>query len=384
MVKYRLVFEAYCYTEQTNMWFLVYNELTHKTFKFPLFGKNFSLYKNTHSVFLNSNSKKEYENQIKILCDNFCATCYDHSEFSNNVFDFRPLSVIKDNYHRYSLKSVSEVKGILKSIYIYPDRKNTIEYFTDSDMAFQFPLPAMNEAHETAINFDLLYASINDSPFDLNTSFAILSNDSDVILQTIHVLQRIGIANEKISIRCRGSERDAIKEKTAHKYKIEYVYIFEDYNTAQDEDTTIVLVKNTQDFYTLTAMTTNIQIVPIWEKDNELFTKELCLQPKVIEAKNQCIKEITQKRIINQNFFGSMHIFSDNMIYTNLKSNSIAQISDSPKNILKKLLSKESMWFFTRKNLPTCSHCMYKNLCPSPSESELVANNFNFCYKGQI
>lgn len=124
----------------------------------------------------------------------------------------------------------------------------------------------------------------------------------------------------------------------------------------------------------------NAKIVPIYTKKNITFFENF-VYTTFDDLKSQVLskKEVFAKQILNETMFGKLYIMADGMVFANLNRKSLGNIKINSLNELihKELLSKDS-WLFTR-NYGKCSNCVYKYLCPSPSNYELFMGNLDLC-----
>lgn len=123
----------------------------------------------------------------------------------------------------------------------------------------------------------------------------------------------------------------------------------------------------------------NENIVPFYNHNNLDFFKENVFidECDILEEKYK-EEEIFTKEHINNNFFGKLFIKANGEIYSNFNSSKIGELGDDWETILGENLLKDSFWFMKRNSKP-CSNCLYKLLCPSISNYELVIGKNNLC-----
>ena len=103
----------------------------------------------------------------------------------------------------------------------------------------------------------------------------------------------------------------------------------------------------------------------------------------IIEQKNTK-QHIFRKQILNDNLFGKLTIFPTGEVYSNVNFPTIGNIQDQKLSeiVYSEIENYFKPWFFTRDYV-SCKNCVNKYLCPSISNYEIVANEYNMCYLNQ-
>ena len=103
----------------------------------------------------------------------------------------------------------------------------------------------------------------------------------------------------------------------------------------------------------------------------------------IIEKKNTK-QHIFRKQILNDNLFGKLTIFPTGEVYSNVNFPTIGNIQDQKLSeiVYSEIENYFKPWFFTRDYV-SCKNCVNKYLCPSISNYEIVANEYNMCYLNQ-
>lgn len=163
-----------------------------------------------------------------------------------------------------------------------------------------------------------------------------------------------------------------------------YINLFNEYNItwsliASNKNDVIFLSKNNLGKFT------NVDYIPWYTGDNMDFFKEYIYNDfkDIIEQKNTK-QHIFRKQILNDNLFGKLTIFPTGEVYSNVNFPTIGNIQDQK---LSEIFYSEienyfKPWFFTRDYV-SCKNCVNKYLCPSISNYEIVANEYNMCYLNQ-
>ena len=163
-----------------------------------------------------------------------------------------------------------------------------------------------------------------------------------------------------------------------------YINLFNEYNItwsliASNKNDVIFLFKNNLGKFT------NVDYIPWYTGDNMDFFKEYIYNDfkDIIEQKNTK-QHIFRKQILNDNLFGKLTIFPTGEVYSNVNFPTIGNIQDQKLSeiVYSEIENYFKPWFFTRDYV-SCKNCVNKYLCPSISNYEIVANEYNMCYLNQ-
>ena len=163
-----------------------------------------------------------------------------------------------------------------------------------------------------------------------------------------------------------------------------YINLFNEYNItwsliASNKNDVIFLSKNNLGKFT------NVDYIPWYTGDNMDFFKEYIYNDfkDIIEQKNTK-QHIFRKQILNDNLFGKLTIFPTGEVYSNVNFPTIGNIQDQKLSeiVYSEIENYFKPWFFTRGYV-SCKNCVNKYLCPSISNYEIVANEYNMCYLNQ-
>lgn len=163
-----------------------------------------------------------------------------------------------------------------------------------------------------------------------------------------------------------------------------YINLFNEYNItwsliASNKNDVIFLSKNNLGKFT------NVDYIPWYTGDNMDFFKEYIYNDfkDIIEQKNTK-QHIFRKQILNDNLFGKLTIFPTGEVYSNVNFPTIGNIQDQKLSeiVYSEIENYFKPWFFTRDYV-SCKNCVNKYLCPSISDYEIVANEYNMCYLNQ-
>lgn len=124
----------------------------------------------------------------------------------------------------------------------------------------------------------------------------------------------------------------------------------------------------------------NAKIVPVYTKTNTDFFESF-VYTTLDDLKSQILgkKEIFARQVLNETMFGKLSIMADGSVFASVNKQSLGNIKYNSLNELihKELTNKES-WLYTRDQ-SKCSECVYKYLCPSPSDYEFFIGKTNLC-----
>lgn len=163
-----------------------------------------------------------------------------------------------------------------------------------------------------------------------------------------------------------------------------YINLFNEYDItwsliASNKNDVIFLSKNNLGKFT------NVDYIPWYTGDNMDFFKEYIYNDfkDIIEQKNTK-QHIFRKQILNDNLFGKLTIFPTGEVYSNVNFPTIGNIQDQKLSeiVYSEIENYFKPWFFTRDYV-SCKNCVNKYLCPSISNYEIVANEYNMCYLNQ-
>lgn len=123
------------------------------------------------------------------------------------------------------------------------------------------------------------------------------------------------------------------------------------------------------------------EIKPFFNKKNVDFIREyVFLDQYSIEKINPNKRQIFANQVLNINYYGKIVIESDGQIFDNLNLYPLGVTSDCLEDIVHKIIFEGKSWRMTRSN-DICDSCLYKFLCPPPSDLELVMKSKTICHK---
>lgn len=139
--------------------------------------------------------------------------------------------------------------------------------------------------------------------------------------------------------------------------------------------------KELEFFYSILDKCKSIQneIKPFYNKENKEFIKEFVfIDNEDIEEINPDKRQIFVNQVINRNYFGKVTILADGQVFDNINFDSVGNIDDYLEDIIHKIITEGRSWRWVRSN-DICDDCLYKLICPPPSNLELVMNSKTIC-----
>lgn len=122
------------------------------------------------------------------------------------------------------------------------------------------------------------------------------------------------------------------------------------------------------------------EIKPFFNSSNQdFFEKFIYLTEEDIQNSQLTKREIFAHQVLNTNDFGKISVKADGAVYANLYQPPLGTINDPINEMLYKELNSHSSWLRIRDTAP-CANCIYKWLCPSPSNYELELGKPNLCH----
>ena len=112
--------------------------------------------------------------------------------------------------------------------------------------------------------------------------------------------------------------------------------------------------------------------------ENNVFTSSEELTQLTPSKKN-----IFCNQTINSNYWGQLFVMPDRKVYANLNKAPLGSIEEDVLCLIRKeMIDADSCWRYTRDKFSPCKSCIYRYLCPPPSNYEFYLNRFNLCTVG--
>ncbi|MCL2312518.1 MAG: TIGR04150 pseudo-rSAM protein [Firmicutes bacterium] len=121
--------------------------------------------------------------------------------------------------------------------------------------------------------------------------------------------------------------------------------------------------------------------LPVYTGKNLAFFEEIVyISHDDFDSANLSKHTIFSHQMVNTNFFGKLIITPEGNVFANLNKPPLGNISDSIHDIIYKEIDSEAAWRLVRDCIQPCRSCIYKLLCPSISNYELVIGRNNLCH----
>lgn len=126
---------------------------------------------------------------------------------------------------------------------------------------------------------------------------------------------------------------------------------------------------------------TPYEIKLLYDYTNADFFRDYAFISKEdILAEKQSMQDIFANQKMNRHYFGQFTIFPNGDVYANLNNKSVGNIHITPLNrlVYAEMVNGQS-WLQIRDKEP-CLNCVFRWLCPPPSNYESVLNQTNLCH----
>ena len=281
--------------------------------------------------------------QLLGKCNNNCSFCdLLHKQIcSCSKSDFiLPLDSFKKISTQFSSLSIPKINIIGGNIALYPNLIEAIKFLK--------PVPSLKIYH--------IYNEFADRIF-FNKIF---KNDSNAIIKIVVDL------NTAHYIKIRSLMKDA------HKFIDKIIWTFYVYDD--------VALHYLNEFINESGIV-NFEIFPIFNGFNNSFLeKHYFLNRQDISRIKLNMNGVFTNQVMNNGFFGKISIKADGQIFENENSASIGNVNENLEDIVYKIMLTGNSWLKIRNN-EMCNDCIYRFICPPPSNIELLTKRNNICVK---
>lgn len=124
----------------------------------------------------------------------------------------------------------------------------------------------------------------------------------------------------------------------------------------------------------------DVKLLPVFTGENiDFFSKYIYQNKFDILTTQWTKKDIFANKMLNTNDFGKLILLSDGCIHSNLNYSCLGDISDNIRELIYKEMKNGKSWLRTRDFVDPCKLCLYKYICPSLSNYEIVIGKSNLC-----
>lgn len=125
----------------------------------------------------------------------------------------------------------------------------------------------------------------------------------------------------------------------------------------------------------------SIEVRPIFTGENILFFKKYVFASEEDFKINYYDKQdIFAHQVMNTNFWGKLYILPNGYVYSNLNVPPLGTLENNVYDLISSEMKSHRAWRLTRDCLSPCKDCLYRYLCPSPSNYEFVIGKPNLCH----
>lgn len=124
-----------------------------------------------------------------------------------------------------------------------------------------------------------------------------------------------------------------------------------------------------------------IEIKPVFTEENVgFFENNIYLTEEDIMHPDCDKQDVFAHQVMNTNFWGRLSILPDGHVYSNLNLPPLGNLEDRLYDLIVDEMKSHRAWRWTRDEITPCKDCLFRYLCPSPSNYELVIGKPNLCH----
>ena len=124
-----------------------------------------------------------------------------------------------------------------------------------------------------------------------------------------------------------------------------------------------------------------VEVHPIYTGDNlPFFEENVYLAEEDILQSNYDKQDIFAHQVMNTNFWGRLSVLPDGKVYSNLNHPPLGTLKDRVYDLIVDEMTSKRAWRWIRDEVSPCKDCLFRYLCPSPSNYELVIGKPNLCH----
>lgn len=293
--------------------------------------------------------------------------------------NYRALNVA-NNFHEITFLLGGEILPLKeKEYYKQVEYPLSMESYLDADSICSF-LDNNNIRYLQQINIiSGNFASYHDSDilakrlsrYNIPVTYMFDGNDVSAIKK---ILKYYSFKNISLHLYFNDTESFQLIENELGKSEVRYLWVFlltKNADLKQAEK--IVATYHIKDY----------KLVPV--VDNDLgnltfFERNVYTSYEELSRLSLSKKNIFCNQTINSNFWGKLYITPEKRIYANLNREALGAIEEDVLSLVwKEISNKASSWKCTREKVEPCKYCIYRNLCPPPSNYEFYIKRFDLC-----
>lgn len=123
----------------------------------------------------------------------------------------------------------------------------------------------------------------------------------------------------------------------------------------------------------------DMKIFPLFKNNIQFFKENVFLNRDDILNTKWSKQDIFAHQVLNMEYFGKLSLIPSGEIYADFYSDLIGSLNESLKEIVYREMQAGRSWRRTRDKLEPCVNCIYRYLCPSPSNYEYAIGKNDLC-----
>ncbi len=320
-----------------------------------------------------------YLNEHKVFINRIIKLNIGIIDIYNKKKPFRISNEPKLNFEITNSNNIYSMLDYVKEITIHLGNNiGNINY-----KYFQTTYPFASEYLKTLnINNLKYFLSPLNNNFETLTINIVLPNDIKGIKKELReIIDYFG--NKRINIYLNQNIKDA---PSINKHN--HILIVDDYKKNVYYNNSYIcnfLIENENDYESANKIIKKLDLnhyyTPIYNYNNlDFFEENVFIDKNDIFSEIKTIDYITKNKLINNNNFGKIIIRSDGNVFSNQNYKTHGNIEDI--NLLDVVIDEinnKGAWFNRRQFKSPCKKCIYKYLCPSISNYELLIKRYNLC-----
>ena len=183
-------------------------------------------------------------------------------------------------------------------------------------------------------------------------------------------IKAIDLNNYMLHIYYEGIDKTIHQELTNGNIPFQWVYLLSD--EAQTEELEQLETQYGEEY---------IEIKPVFTKENVgFFENNIYLSEEDVMHPDCDKQDVFAHQVMNTNFWGRLSIMPDGNVYSNLNLPPLGTLRDRLYDLIVDEMKSHRAWRWTRDEVSPCKDCLFRYLCPSPSNYELVIGRNNLCH----
>lgn len=125
----------------------------------------------------------------------------------------------------------------------------------------------------------------------------------------------------------------------------------------------------------------NLEVHPIYTGTNlPFFEDNVYIEEEDLAHSSYDKQDVFAHQVMNTNFWGRLAVLPGGDIYSNLNRPPIGTLMSPVYDLITDEMKSRRAWRWIRDDISSCKDCLYRYLCPSPSNYELIMGKTNLCH----